>query len=337
MTAPRIFLFLFCAFMLLTSREPPWADAHVVYDTTRTLVDNARLDVRLESGPPWFYAHRDGKKYGVFPLGNVIAMVPSYVAYKLLRAHPAAPRQAAYALAAHVAPSLMMAAACVLFFVVARRRGAHARLGHRRHADPRLRHVHLHLRALALLRGAADAGADVARRAHARHGRTADHRRHRLARRRRRRARQLQAGQRALPARSSPGTSSIARCRRGDLDARVARPAAGRRRLRRVLRRSRCGTTTSRPARSSTAATRSRTASSPAISSPASTASCFSTGKSAFLYSPPLVLAVLGAAHRLAAPPRRDRAPRRASSRSASSSTPSSATGTPTTAGARAT
>ncbi|MGZ3441533.1 MAG: hypothetical protein ACXVDD_18565, partial [Polyangia bacterium] len=63
MTAPRIFLFLFCAFMLLTSREPPWADAHVVYDTTENLVDNANLDVRLESGPPWFYVHRDGKKY----------------------------------------------------------------------------------------------------------------------------------------------------------------------------------------------------------------------------------------------------------------------------------
>ena len=39
--------------------------------------------MRLESGPPWFYAHRDGKKYGVFPLGNVIAMVPSYLTYKL--------------------------------------------------------------------------------------------------------------------------------------------------------------------------------------------------------------------------------------------------------------
>jgi hypothetical protein len=124
MTAPRIFLFLFCAFMLLTSREPPWADAHVVYDTTENLVDNARLDVRLESGPPWFYVHRDGKKYGVFPLGNVIAMVPSYVVYKLAAKIPQLlPEKPTFALAAHVAPSLMMAAACALFFLVARRRG----------------------------------------------------------------------------------------------------------------------------------------------------------------------------------------------------------------------
>jgi hypothetical protein len=123
MTAPRIFVFLFCAFMLLTSREPPWADAHVVYDTTENLVDNARIDVRLDSGPPWFYAHRDGKKYGVFPLGNVVAMVPSYVAYKLLAKIPQLPDKPTFALAAHLAPSLMMAAACALFFVIARRRG----------------------------------------------------------------------------------------------------------------------------------------------------------------------------------------------------------------------
>lgn len=124
MTAPRIFVFLFFAFMLLTSREPPWADAHVVYDTTENLVDHGQIDVRLQSGPPWFYAHRDGKKYGVFPLGNVVAMVPSYLTYKALSKISWLPDRPTYALAAHVAPALMMALACALFFVVARRRGA---------------------------------------------------------------------------------------------------------------------------------------------------------------------------------------------------------------------
>lgn len=124
MTAPRIFVFLFFAFMLLTSREPPWADAHVVYDTTENLVDHGHINVRLNSGPPWFYAHRDGKRYGVFPLGNVVAMVPSYLVYKVASKIPGMPDKPTYALAAHVAPSLMMALACALFFVVARRRGA---------------------------------------------------------------------------------------------------------------------------------------------------------------------------------------------------------------------
>jgi hypothetical protein len=124
MTAPRIFVFLFCAFMLLTSREPPWADAHVVYDTTQGLVDRGELDVHLESGPPWFYVHRAGRKYGVFPLGNVVAMVPSYLTYKLLSTIKSLPDKPLFALCSHVAPSLMMAAACALFFLIARRRGA---------------------------------------------------------------------------------------------------------------------------------------------------------------------------------------------------------------------
>jgi hypothetical protein len=123
-TAPRIFAFLFFAFMLVTSREPPWADAHVVYDTTQNFVDHASLDVHLESGPPWFYVHRAGKKYGVFPLGNVVAMVPSYVSYKLLAKISALPDKPIFAFAAHIAPSLMMAAACALFFLILRRRGA---------------------------------------------------------------------------------------------------------------------------------------------------------------------------------------------------------------------
>ncbi len=124
MTAPRLFAFLFCAFMLLTSREPPWADAHVVYDTTQGLVDRGELDVHLESGPAWFYARHEGRKYGVFPLGNVVAMVPSYLSYKLLRQISWLPDKPTFALTAHVAPSLMMAGACALLFVILRRRGA---------------------------------------------------------------------------------------------------------------------------------------------------------------------------------------------------------------------
>jgi hypothetical protein len=124
MTAPRLFFFLFCAFMLVTSREPPWADAHVVYDTTQALVDHGALDVHTEGGPPWFYAHRNGRKYGVFPLGNVVAMVPSYLGYKLLSHVKALPDRPIFAFASHLSPALMMAAACALFFVMLRRRGS---------------------------------------------------------------------------------------------------------------------------------------------------------------------------------------------------------------------
>ncbi len=137
----RLFVFLTLAFLWATSREPPWADAHVTYDTSQALVDRFELDVHLEAGPTWFYAHRLGKKYGVFPLGNVVAMAPSYLFYKLIRLaqhHPwsdgptGAPRlpvpgqkppppelfpdRAVFAFASHLSPALMMAGACVLFF-----------------------------------------------------------------------------------------------------------------------------------------------------------------------------------------------------------------------------
>src|SRR6476659_8227048 len=35
----KLFVFFFCVFLALTSREPPWADAHVTYDTAQALVD----------------------------------------------------------------------------------------------------------------------------------------------------------------------------------------------------------------------------------------------------------------------------------------------------------
>jgi hypothetical protein len=126
--ALRLFIFLSCVFLLVTSREPPWADSHVTYDTTENLVEHAALDTHLDSGPPWFYARRDGHKYGVFPLGNVLAMVPSYLAYKALRHLPGVPDRPLYAMICHFAPALMMAAACALFFLLVRRRGARPRV-----------------------------------------------------------------------------------------------------------------------------------------------------------------------------------------------------------------
>jgi hypothetical protein len=120
----RIFLFFSFVFLAITSREPPWADAHVTYDTTQALVERWSFDVHTEGGPPWLYSFHAGKKYGVFPLGNVVAMIPSYLAYKGLHAAlPSLPERPLYALASHLSPSLLMAGACVLLFHLLRRRG----------------------------------------------------------------------------------------------------------------------------------------------------------------------------------------------------------------------
>jgi hypothetical protein len=119
----RLLAFFFCLFMLLTSREPPWTDAHVVYDTTQALVDRGELNIHLGGLPSYFVVRPDGRKYSVYPLGAVIALVPSYVVYKALRHLPGMPDRAWFALTSHLSSSLLMAAAAALFFQLCRRRG----------------------------------------------------------------------------------------------------------------------------------------------------------------------------------------------------------------------
>jgi hypothetical protein len=124
----RLFVFFACVFLAFTSREPPWADAHVTYDTTQSLVERWSFDVHTEGGPPWLYSFRGGKKYGVFPLGNVVAMIPSYVAYKYThKLAPSLPDRPLYAFCSHLSPALLMAGACVLLFHLLRRRRASLR------------------------------------------------------------------------------------------------------------------------------------------------------------------------------------------------------------------
>ena len=147
----RLFVVLSCAYLLLASREQPWGDAHVVYDTTQNMVDHFgkadppkkgvpprtllerafdRLHIEVNlGGPPQFYAIRNGKKYGVFPMGNVVAMVPSYLAFRALRAIPHKPLvdELLFRYTSHLSPSLLIAGVCVLFFAMARREGASER------------------------------------------------------------------------------------------------------------------------------------------------------------------------------------------------------------------
>ena len=120
--AARLFFLTAALLLLVTSREPPWADAHVVYDTTQSLLERHSLDVNT-GGPIWFYAVRGGRKYGVFPLGNVIAMVPSYLAYSLARRLPFLPEHTVYCTTAHLSPALLLAGACALLYLIYRRRG----------------------------------------------------------------------------------------------------------------------------------------------------------------------------------------------------------------------
>lgn len=120
--ATRLFVLLFCLFMLLNSREPPWADAHLAYATAESIVDRHAVDVTLDA-PAYFFAVRDGKKYGYAMLGNALSLVPSYAAYKALRKLHVFPEQPLYALTSHLSSALLMAGAVSIFFTLCRRRG----------------------------------------------------------------------------------------------------------------------------------------------------------------------------------------------------------------------
>jgi hypothetical protein len=119
----RLACLSFFLFLLAASREPPWADGQVTYDTARALVDRRELQIHTEV-PPYFYTVREGRRYGFGGIGNVIAHVPSYLAYKSLRRLSRLPEAPLYALASHLSSAALMAIACGLFAGLCRDRGA---------------------------------------------------------------------------------------------------------------------------------------------------------------------------------------------------------------------
>ena len=127
----RVAAFLFCVFFLLMSREPPWGDARVTFETARALLDHGRLNIDLDA-PSYFFTIYQGKKYGFATLGNVLASAPSILLFRALRpAFAALGPQAVSAWAAlscHVSAAALMAATAALFYRLCRRRGASPRL-----------------------------------------------------------------------------------------------------------------------------------------------------------------------------------------------------------------
>ncbi|MBL9006020.1 MAG: hypothetical protein JNJ46_17330 [Myxococcales bacterium] len=125
--ARRVAALLFCLFFLLMSREPPWGDARITFETARALIDRGSLDLQLDA-PSYFFTVYAGKKYGFATLGNVLASLPSLLLYRVLSLGSAQPQPALYALCCHVSSALLMALSCGLFLRLCRMRGARPRL-----------------------------------------------------------------------------------------------------------------------------------------------------------------------------------------------------------------
>lgn len=122
----RLTVLLFCVFLLLGGREPPWADANVAYQTTQAIVDRGELSIQLQA-PAYFFVERNGKKYGFASLGTAVGQLPSYLTYRALRKLPGLLQPHFYALASHLSSALWMAMAISLFARRAGRLGATAR------------------------------------------------------------------------------------------------------------------------------------------------------------------------------------------------------------------
>ena len=123
----RLTVLLFCTFLLLSGREPPWADANIAYQTTQALVDRGELHINL-SAPSYFFVERAGKKYGFATLGTALGQVPSYLTYKALRKLPGLPQAPWFAFASHLSSALAMALALAIAARRAQRLGAPAPL-----------------------------------------------------------------------------------------------------------------------------------------------------------------------------------------------------------------
>ncbi len=112
-----IFIAVFSFYMLTSSREPAWGDAHPMWEVAERMVEHGAVDIHTrwpEDIPPG----RGGKTYGIAAIGAALVHVPGVALGGL--AHQLAPTDDVLfrPLAVHVGPSAIGALAAVLFFLL---------------------------------------------------------------------------------------------------------------------------------------------------------------------------------------------------------------------------
>lgn len=112
-----MFVAVFSWNLLTSSREPAWGDAHPMWDVAERLVNHGAIDIAVrwpEDLPPG----RNGKTYGIAPLEPSLVHVPGAALASL--GHAVAPSYDALVrpVATHLAPAALGALACVLMFLL---------------------------------------------------------------------------------------------------------------------------------------------------------------------------------------------------------------------------
>ena len=121
-----IFVAVFGLYLLSSSREPAWGDARPMWEVADRLVQHGAIDIKTrwpDDMPPG----RDGKTYGIAAIGTVLVHAPGAVLAALT--HETAPRHDVLLrpIFTHLAPAALGALACLMFFGLLRDLGRSAR------------------------------------------------------------------------------------------------------------------------------------------------------------------------------------------------------------------
>lgn len=121
-----IFIAVTSWYLLTSSREIAWGDARPMWEVADRLVQHGAIDIKTK-WPDDMPPGRDGKTYGIVPIGPSLAHTPGAALTAVV--HSMAPRQEVLLrpILTHLAPALLGALACVLFFGLLRDLGRSAR------------------------------------------------------------------------------------------------------------------------------------------------------------------------------------------------------------------
>lgn len=113
---------IFFLYLFSTSRERPWGDATPIWEVADSIVHSHNLHAKTR-WPTTLPNGKDGHVYGLAPLLQSLVHVPgAYIQREIVKQYPAY-WQMAWRFTGHLAPTLLGTLGCILFFGLCRRLG----------------------------------------------------------------------------------------------------------------------------------------------------------------------------------------------------------------------
>jgi len=116
-----IFVTTLAVYLLTSGREPPWGDCNIQYMTAESMLKRGALDIP-KAWPDDLPPDEHGKFYSTYPLLTSVAQMPGILLLEAAAAISPPSRGLAKPLTSHLACSLFGALTCVLFFQLCRQR-----------------------------------------------------------------------------------------------------------------------------------------------------------------------------------------------------------------------